>query len=223
MKWIIPLSLARALSLSPARSHHKQRIFHLNPHLIMTRIKSISLAILLPISVSYSQDALEIQPDRNVPPVKQYKERTPSNDPDSGSLEETESHRNQRIKERFGDSENAVVLIEDAEKNRGQWEAEQVRQNLLQARDKLDTVKATGVSAKKKAQLASSWGRLAEAERFLFGDTPNNLEWLRKANELDPDNEDVARALDVAERKHEYTELQLAEAAKIRAARNHQN
>lgn len=184
--------------------------------------KSLLLLCLFPL-ISHAQDSLTFEPDRNVPPSEQYSERNPSNDPQSEPTEETNAKRSQRIKNRFGDSEGAITLVEEAERNRKQWQAEQVRETLVQAKDALTKVKDWGISGQKRKQLSAAWGRLAQSERFLFGDTDNNLEWLRKANELDPNNEDVGRALDIAERKKEFTLLQLEEAARIRAARKQQN
>lgn len=181
------------------------------------------LALLLSSTFSHSQGQLTFEPDRNVPPSEQYLERSPSNDPETEAKEETNAERSQRINDRFGDSGAAIKLVEDAEKNRDHLEAELVRDKLSEAKDALNKVKSSGISEKKRNQLAAAWGRLAKSERFLFGDTDNNLEWLRNAYDLDPDNEDIARALDVAERKQSYAFAQLEEAAKVRAQREQQN
>jgi hypothetical protein len=191
------------------------------PHYSMF-IKSLIVLCLFPM-LTFGQGQLTFEPDRNVASSEQYPDRNPSNDPQSEPKEETNSERSQRIRNQFGDAEGAITLVEEAERNRTEWNVEQVREGLSQAKDELHKVKSIGISTKKRNQLAAAWGRLAKSERFLFGDTPNNLEWLRRANELDPDNEDVARALDLAERKNEFTQLQLAEAARIRTARQQQN
>lgn len=184
-----------------------------------------NLLILAPLFLitNFSQGQLKIEPDRNVPPSQQYPDDNPSNDVSEGDREETTAERNERIKKRFGDSEAAIILMEEAERSRSELEAELVREKLIQAKDELMKMKSTGISQKKKRQLADAWGRLAKSERLLFGDTTNNLNWLRTAYELDPGNEDIARALDVAERKHEYAQIRLAEAARIRAERNQQD
>ena len=166
-----------------------------------------------------AQVRLEFERNRNVPPSQQYPEKNPENVVEGNSRTETVAQQRARLRSLFGDAESAITLVEDIESSRKIWVAEQVRNKLNDAKGRLQKIKSRRISKKKRKQLALAWGRLARSERFLFGDTIQNLEWLRKAHELDPDNQDVARALDVAERKNEYAQRRLEEAAKIRAAR----
>ncbi len=187
------------------------------------KIRILLLALLVPVAVVFGQDELTFEPDRNVSPEEQYGEKNPSNDAQVESDEDKAIRKLQRIKTRFGDSEGAVLLLEEAEQQRNEWQADQVREKLTEAKDQIEKVKSRGISQTKRKQLAGAWARLAKSERLLFGDTDNNLEWLRTAYDLDPDNEEVARALGIAERKQEYALARLEAAAQFRASREQQN
>ncbi len=133
---------------------------------------------------------------------------------------ETASERTKRINDRFGDAASAVILIEDTEVQKKDLSPEEVRANLDLAKRDLEKISARGISRTKKRQLADSWNRLVRAEKELFGDTPNVIAWLRVARDLNPDNEEVIRALQWAEEKEEIANRRIKEAEQLRAIKN---
>lgn len=99
--------------------------------------------------------------------------------------EESTSKKGQRIRERYGDGAEAVLLLEDVSSMRKNLNRGEVRAELTKAQEQLETINTRSLSRKKKEQLAAAWKRLALTERALFGDTPEVINLLRIAQDLD--------------------------------------